>query len=337
MRYLDLTLPTAAENLALDEALLEQAESAAGPMETLRLWEPAQYMVVVGRSSKVDAEVDRDTCKAMGIPVLRRVSGGAAIVTGPGCLMYSLVLSYELRPRLHAINAAHCFVLSTMVDALTPVVSGVRLCGTSDLAIADTGRASGTPVSDSTGRASGTQVSDSTGRASGTQVSDSTGRASGTQVSDSTGGASGTPVSDSTGGASGTPVSDSTGRASGTQVVRHSLTYGASGTRFQPPGEYKFSGNSMRCRKRHFLYHGTILYDFPLELISRCLRIPPRMPDYRQRRDHEAFVMNLPLSADAIRRALVSAWNAEEPLDEWPSELTASLAAEKYSDPRWNQ
>ena len=35
MQYLDLTLPTAAENLALDEALLEEAETAATPIETL--------------------------------------------------------------------------------------------------------------------------------------------------------------------------------------------------------------------------------------------------------------------------------------------------------------
>ncbi len=36
MHYLDLTLPTPAENLALDEALLEEAETAADPLETLR-------------------------------------------------------------------------------------------------------------------------------------------------------------------------------------------------------------------------------------------------------------------------------------------------------------
>ena len=293
MRCLDLTLPTAAENLALDEALLEQAEMAAGPMEMLRFWEPAQYMVVVGRSSRVDAEVDRDACETLGIPVLRRVSGGAAIVTGPGCLMYSLVLGYEIRPRLRAISAAHRFVLSAIVDALTPLVAGVRFCGTSDLAIGGTGRASGTQ-----------HVRQSlTYGAGGTQ-----------NVRPSL-----------------------TYAASVTQHVRQSLTYGAVGTQSRSAGEYKFSGNSMRCRRRHLLYHGTILYNFPLELIARCLKVPPRMPDYRNERDHAAFVTNLPIPADAIRRALVSAWNAEQPLDDWPRELTASLAAGKYGDPRWNQ
>jgi hypothetical protein len=37
MRYLDLTLPTLAENLALDEAILVEAESSNPPQETLRL------------------------------------------------------------------------------------------------------------------------------------------------------------------------------------------------------------------------------------------------------------------------------------------------------------
>jgi lipoate-protein ligase A len=92
----------------------------------------------------------------------------------------------------------------------------------------------------------------------------------------------------------------------------------------------------MRCRKRHLLYHGTILYNFPLELISRCLKIPPRMPDYRNARDHETFVANLPVPAEDIKRALLSAWNALEPLEVWPRELTARLAAEKYGNPQWN-
>jgi lipoate-protein ligase A len=99
----------------------------------------------------------------------------------------------------------------------------------------------------------------------------------------------------------------------------------------------KFSGNSMRCRRRHFLYHGTILYNFPLDVISRCLKTPPRMPEYRNGRDHRAFVTNLPLSAACIRRALISAWNAVEPLVDWPRELTARLAAEKYGNSQWNQ
>ena len=98
MKLLILSLESPAANLALDEALLEQAEAGAGPSEVLRLWEPTDPCVVVGRSSRVAVEVKQEACRQAGIPVLRRCSGGAAVVTGPGCLMYSVVLSYRDHP-----------------------------------------------------------------------------------------------------------------------------------------------------------------------------------------------------------------------------------------------
>ncbi len=131
--------------------------------------------------------------------MLRRPSGGAAIVAGPGCLMYALVLSYRLRPRLRVLSEAHRWVLGTLAGALGAFAPGVECRGTSDLAI----------------------------------------------------------------------------------------------------GGRKFSGNSARCRRNHLLYHGTLLYDFPLELVERCLAMPPRMPDYREGRRHESFVTNLPLRSES--------------------------------------
>jgi lipoate-protein ligase A len=105
LTLLDLTLPTAAENLALDEALLDEAEAAGGSQELLRLWEPQQTLVVVGRGSQLAHEVDLAACRRDGVPVLRRSSGGAAIVSGRGCLMYAVVLSQTLRPELRSIDA----------------------------------------------------------------------------------------------------------------------------------------------------------------------------------------------------------------------------------------
>jgi lipoate---protein ligase len=213
MRLLDLTLPTPDENLALDEALLDEAEAACQPTETLRLWEPLAPMVVVGRSSKIAAEVHVDACCRRGIPILRRTSGGAAILTGPGCLMYALVLSLQRRPVLRAVDAAHRIVLGELARELSLLAPGVTHRGISDLAIGPEGR--------------------------------------------------------------------------------------------------KFSGNSIRMKRRHLLYHGTVLYDFPLELIEECLAMPPREPEYRDGRTHRAFVTNLPLAPAAIRRAIVRAWEGE--------------------------
>ncbi len=83
-------------------------------------------------------------------------------------------------------------------------------------------------------------------------------------------------------------------------------------------GGKKVSGNSVRCKREHLLYHGTLLYDFPLEMIGRCLAMPSRQPAYRQARPHEAFVANLPLDATILRAALRAAWAADEFCSGWP-------------------
>ena len=92
-------------------------------------------------------------------------------------------------------------------------------------------------------------------------------------------------------------------------------------------------GNSVRMAPcDHLLYHGTLPYHFALETIGRCLAMPPRMPDYRQARPHEAFVANLAADAAAIRRALQAAWEAAEACHDWPAALTTRLAATATAD-----
>jgi lipoate-protein ligase A len=101
-------------------------------------------------------------------------------------------------------------------------------------------------------------------------------------------------------------------------------------------GDRKFSGNSLRCKRTHLLYHGTLLYDFPLELISTCLREAPRQPKYRAGREHETFVANLPLPRSDLREAIVSAWHANETKLDWPQDRVQKLVHERYSQPAWN-
>lgn len=245
MRYLQLTLPSPAENLALDEALLEEAEASPQPAETLRVWESSAMTVVVGRSSRLEEEVDLASCREWNIPVLRRPSGGAAVVLGPGCLMYALILSRELRPETQRVDAAHRYVLGKMAAALSECVPGVACAGTSDLVLPQ-----GDPSS---------------------------------------------------------------------------------------PELLKCSGNSVRVKRRHLLYHGTLLYDFPLDRIVQCLLMPPRMPDYRAGREHGRFVANLPLPRNELCSLLRRAWAAEEVAGSWPQARTAALASEKYGQASWNR
>jgi lipoate-protein ligase A len=241
MYHLPLTLETPAANLALDEALLDAAVDGQLPGEVLRLWEPAEFFVVLGRSSKV-AEVHAEACRQDNVAVLRRPSGGATILTGPGCLMYALLLDAERRPELRSVDRAHELVLGTIEQALAPLAPGIARHGTSDLTL-PAARPGDPPI--------------------------------------------------------------------------------------------KFSGNSLRLKRHRLLYHGTILYDFPLDRIATWLADPARRPTYRGERGHRQFVTNLPATRTALERALTAAWNANEPLVDWPRERTNELAASRYATIEW--
>ena len=110
MKQLDLTLPTPAENIALDEELLDAAERDAGG-EVLRFWESPEHFVVVGYANKIATEVNVAACEQRGILILRRCSGGGTVVQGPGCLSYALVLSLANRPELRNITAANRYIM----------------------------------------------------------------------------------------------------------------------------------------------------------------------------------------------------------------------------------
>ena len=80
LRHLDLTLPTPAENLACDEALLDWCDGGASAEGILRLWEAREPFIVLGYANHAAAAADLDACRAHGIPVLRRCSGGGAVL-----------------------------------------------------------------------------------------------------------------------------------------------------------------------------------------------------------------------------------------------------------------
>jgi lipoate-protein ligase A len=132
MHFLDLTLPSAAENVALDEALLLAAESGDGG-EILRFWEWPAPAVVLGSGGRLADDVDEVACSAEGVPIVRRSSGGGTVLLGRGCLLYTLVLSYERDPDLTDIRRSYRFILGRIAAALAEGVGPLEPAGISDL------------------------------------------------------------------------------------------------------------------------------------------------------------------------------------------------------------
>ena len=236
MKFLDLTLPTAAENLAMDEALLDGCEAGRGG-ETLVFWEPRQTFVVVGYANHLAREVNVEACRARGIPIFRRCSGGGTVLQMPGGLNYSLILPITEDGPTGGITNANQYIMERNRRALA-AASGqaVTVRGHTDLVV----------------------------------------------------------------------------------------------------GVKKFAGNSQRRRRDWLLFHGTLLLDGDLDLISELLLMPSLEPDYRGNRSHRDFVMNLGVGAERVKAALQQEWQAHDPLDQPPLAEITRLAQEKYATAAWN-
>jgi len=135
MKYLDLAFTDPARNLACDEALLDFCE-AHGAGEVLRVWEPAGYFIVVGYSNKVSSEVNIAACNAKGIPILRRFTGGGAVLQGPGCMNYALVIRNDTAGSSRNLVVSYEFVLRRHQRLFTRLIGRpVQIEGTSDLTV----------------------------------------------------------------------------------------------------------------------------------------------------------------------------------------------------------
>jgi lipoate-protein ligase A len=135
MDYLEQTLASPAENLALDEVLLLEAEACRGG-EVLRTWEWPTPAVVLGSGCKLAEDVKEGACERDGVPVLRRSSGGGTVLLGQGCLLFSLVLRLDRTPQLEDIGSSYRFILGAVASALRGDAAGIETAGISDLAVA---------------------------------------------------------------------------------------------------------------------------------------------------------------------------------------------------------
>jgi lipoate---protein ligase len=136
MKLLNLTLPSPAENLACDEALLDWCENGEGE-EVLRFWEPRDHFVVVGYANRIANEVNVAACEKRNIPILRRCSGGGTVLQGPGCLNYALVLRITDNSPLRTIGQSNKFIMERNRAAIESPFrkSEILVAGFTDLVV----------------------------------------------------------------------------------------------------------------------------------------------------------------------------------------------------------
>lgn len=133
-RRFEFALDDAAADVALDDYLLESTEEDDAP-PILRFWELSRPAVILGRSNRVDQNVNVAACHADGVPIIRRSSGGGTVLLGPGSLVYSLILRVDSGSRLVDIDSTTRLIMNRIRDAVENLLPGIACEGVSDLAI----------------------------------------------------------------------------------------------------------------------------------------------------------------------------------------------------------
>jgi lipoyl(octanoyl) transferase len=130
-RLLPFTCPTAPENMAMDEAVFLSCRSSASP-PTLRFYGWPSPAVSVGYFQDIHAEIDLDACRRLFVPVVRRPTGGKAVLHD-GDFTYAVAApdpvegfppdilgTYRLISRCLARGLAELGIRADMADAGRP-------------------------------------------------------------------------------------------------------------------------------------------------------------------------------------------------------------------------
>lgn len=107
-RLLDTEKRTAAENMCLDEALLEARARGVVP-NTLRFLQFRPHCALVGFHQSVEQELRLDFCEENGIHINRRITGGGAIYFGEDTLGWELIAGKDVASRdIHSLYHRLC-------------------------------------------------------------------------------------------------------------------------------------------------------------------------------------------------------------------------------------
>lgn len=113
------------ENMALDETLLLLCGKGLSP-PTIRFytWDPSALSI--GYSQDPLKQLDTELCRSLNIPVIRRITGGKALIHNND-LSYSVVFHYDGVLQRHSILESQRVINNCLVDAIREMGMDARL------------------------------------------------------------------------------------------------------------------------------------------------------------------------------------------------------------------
>ena len=117
----------------LDDEML--ARTREDGFARVRVYEPPEVSVVIGRGGRQELELNTANIAADGVPLYKRAGGGCSVVLDPGNLIVSVAIPL---PGIGGIKTVFAGISSWVITALTACdVPGVKQRGISDLALGE--------------------------------------------------------------------------------------------------------------------------------------------------------------------------------------------------------
>lgn len=111
-------------NMAVDTVVLEAYRRGESP-PTLRLYDWAQPTLSLGYAQKL-VDVNQEACAVRGVALVRRPTGGRAVLHGVGDLTYAVVASEQEGFPGH-VSGSYCLIAKAIVRALRKLQIDVAL------------------------------------------------------------------------------------------------------------------------------------------------------------------------------------------------------------------
>ena len=115
LRYVHTAAMDAAMNMAVDDVLLDAARAGAGPILRTYSWHPPA--VSIGYAQCADEAIDVEGCRARGIELVRRTTGGRAVLHWSE-LTYSFHCADGIGPAAHPLQEASRILGECLADGL---------------------------------------------------------------------------------------------------------------------------------------------------------------------------------------------------------------------------
>ncbi len=135
MRFIPLKVARPEVQMAVDEAILRARMKGKVP-DTVRLYAFSPSSVTIGRFQSVLHDVNIEEARKLGIPVVRRITGGGSVFHDEfGEITYSVIIGQDFHPSLGSIESSYRYLAGPLLDALKELGLNAGFSGLNDISV----------------------------------------------------------------------------------------------------------------------------------------------------------------------------------------------------------